>query len=196
MRTDDVRWTDRLALGTAQFGLPYGISNVHGKVAPTEVGRILDVAHAAGVMTLDTAAAYGDAETVLGAELRSRPAFEIVSKCPPGIQADRFIEALEGTLGRLRRPQIKACLAHRFDDFRDPSLRSCMVEARERCLIRQFGASLYHPEEAQWILDEDIAVDLVIEHHRLAFQASLKGMKLVAYMSRTFKFLGCCRLIH
>jgi len=66
-----------------------------------------------------------------------------------------------GTLERLRRPEIKACLAHRFDDYMEPSLRAHMLEARERGLIHQFGVSLYHPEEARRLLDEDITTDLV-----------------------------------
>ena len=55
-----------LAIGTAQFGLDYGVSNVAGRTPSTQVQSILDRARLAGIDTLDTAAAYGDSEQVLG----------------------------------------------------------------------------------------------------------------------------------
>jgi aryl-alcohol dehydrogenase-like predicted oxidoreductase len=57
---------ERVILGTAQFGLSYGISNEGGRVARDEVAGILSLASAEGVAALDTAAAYGDSEAVLG----------------------------------------------------------------------------------------------------------------------------------
>ena len=55
-----------MALGTAQFGLPYGIANRSGQVAAAEVIRILREGRACGVDTLDTAMAYGESESCLG----------------------------------------------------------------------------------------------------------------------------------
>jgi hypothetical protein len=56
----------RLCLGTAQFGLRYGIANTRGQVDASEVANILAVAHANGIDTLDTAIAYGESERTLG----------------------------------------------------------------------------------------------------------------------------------
>ena len=55
-----------IAIGTAQFGLNYGIANKTGKVDGTEVREILSVARKNGADTLDTAIAYGGAEATLG----------------------------------------------------------------------------------------------------------------------------------
>lgn len=54
----------KLALGTVQFGLPYGITNTAGQVAADEVTRILRRARELGLEVLDTAAAYGESERV------------------------------------------------------------------------------------------------------------------------------------
>ena len=51
-----------LALGTAQFGLPYGIANQVGRISRDEATTILDHAWAAGLDTIDTAIAYGESE--------------------------------------------------------------------------------------------------------------------------------------
>ena len=62
----------RLALGTVQLGLDYGISNARGRVPEQEAFAILDRAVANGVRLFDTAAAYGNSEAVLGRWLRSQ----------------------------------------------------------------------------------------------------------------------------
>jgi aryl-alcohol dehydrogenase-like predicted oxidoreductase len=85
----------RLALGTAQFGLPYGVSNTGGQVPDAQVNAILKAAAEAGVDMLDTAAAYGDAESIVAraAAGLGRP-FLIVSKTPPGAGIDTVLAAV------------------------------------------------------------------------------------------------------
>ena len=56
----------KLVLGTAQFGMDYGINNVRGQVTPDEVNEILSAAGNAGVEFIDTAYGYGNSEDVLG----------------------------------------------------------------------------------------------------------------------------------
>ncbi len=72
--------TERLALGTVQFGLEYGVANQDGRVSLDETARILGVAHDAGIDTLDTAIGYGDSEARLG-EI-GVTGWRIVSKLP------------------------------------------------------------------------------------------------------------------
>ncbi|MGY4503293.1 aryl-alcohol dehydrogenase-like predicted oxidoreductase [Bradyrhizobium sp. GM24.11] len=79
----------RLALGTAQFGLSYGVSNTGGQVPDAQVKTILKAAAAAGVDMLDTAAAYGDAESIVArAAAGLGHPFLMVSKTPPGAGID------------------------------------------------------------------------------------------------------------
>ena len=74
----------RLTLGTVQFGIAYGVSNQCGRVPEARVREILLAATRAGVDLLDTAAAYGDAETVISrvSNALGRP-FLVVSKTLP-----------------------------------------------------------------------------------------------------------------
>ena len=46
---------NRLAVGTAQFGLPYGIANQDGQVTRSAAKAMLQLAAAKGIDTLDTA---------------------------------------------------------------------------------------------------------------------------------------------
>ena len=56
----------KLGLGTVQFGLSYGVTNASGQVPEATAARMLGVARRRGVDLLDTAAAYGNSEAVLG----------------------------------------------------------------------------------------------------------------------------------
>ena len=57
--------TEKMVLGTAQFGMDYGIANVSGKPSKKEVFGILDLAWEKGVRHFDTAPGYGS-EALLG----------------------------------------------------------------------------------------------------------------------------------
>lgn len=70
----------RIGLGTAQFGLDYGISNKRGRVDEDEVGRIVRRAVEAGIRVIDTAPVYGEAERVLGEALPADSTIDVVTK--------------------------------------------------------------------------------------------------------------------
>src|SRR3990172_7552207 len=63
---EGTRRMNRLALGTAQFGLPYGIANQGGQVKRSAAKAMLQLAAANGIDILDTAISYGESETYLG----------------------------------------------------------------------------------------------------------------------------------
>src|SRR5690349_17339040 len=72
----------RLALGTAQFGFPYGFNSGDGAITAAEAGRILAVAWDHGLDMLDTATEYGEAENAIGNAKPAHARFRIVSKIP------------------------------------------------------------------------------------------------------------------
>ena len=117
----------RLMLGTVQFGLEYGIANVSGKPSFDRVCDILRAAYEGGVTALDTAAAYGTSEEVVGCALERlglQDAMTVVSKVPQleaanDAEAERLIEqTLLRSLARLRLERLAVCLLHREDDLR------------------------------------------------------------------------------
>ena len=55
----------KLALGSANFGLDYGVANKSGKISESELSKILLFAHEACIEVVDTAQAYGIARPVL-----------------------------------------------------------------------------------------------------------------------------------
>src|SRR6056297_1029414 len=76
----------KLCLGTAQFGLDYGVANKNGKPSLGKSFEMLDFAFESGIRWFDCAQAYGNAEEVLGEYFLSRThlkGFHIISKLLP-----------------------------------------------------------------------------------------------------------------
>jgi len=110
-------------LGTVQFGLNYGIANQVGKPSYESVVRIIEHAAASGVTCLDTAAAYGDSEKVIGCALRELELADkmtVITKMPhladnlESAEADKAVrEAIECSLKNLQLDSIALYLFHK-----------------------------------------------------------------------------------
>ena len=57
---------NKLCIGTAQFGMDYGVNNKVGTVGQNEIAKILDLAYSNGINSLDTAKSYGQSEYKIG----------------------------------------------------------------------------------------------------------------------------------
>lgn len=142
----------KLALGTVQFGLNYGISNEYGQTSKEEVKKILREAEIAGVKTIDTARAYGSSEQVLG--ITGVQDFEIVSKLNPS-ELNTF--SLEGqvvdSLKKLKVEQLYGVLFHNAESaLENPTAVKKLWELKEKGVVRKAGYSLYTPSELDELL--------------------------------------------
>ncbi len=153
---------DRIVLGTVQFGLNYGISNTKGQVPLDEVCRILEFAHNQGVDTLDTAAAYGESEEVLGRALKETGLnFRIISKLPPVKATTEVRSIVEASLKKLGVSKLQGYMLHNFSIYKDhPDVLEQLYLLEEEGLISNIGFSFYHPSEAQELLEKKISFKL------------------------------------
>jgi len=153
----------KLGLGTAQFGMPYGVTNAAGRVAPEQAAAILRNAADGGVDLVDTAAAYGESEAVLGAILWPRHPFRIVSKLPPlallpphGTPAERMEGAVEGSLRRLRQDTLYGLLLHRAADLCEasgPAVLATLNALKRTGRVAKIGVSVYGAAEIDAVLE-------------------------------------------
>ena len=58
--------SEKMVLGTAQFGMNYGIANRTGIVKKEEIEKILSFLDSEKMFLIDTAPSYGRSEEVLG----------------------------------------------------------------------------------------------------------------------------------
>lgn len=151
----------QLALGTAQFGLDYGITNARGRVAADEARRMLQCAWAGGLRLLDTAPAYGNSEEVLG-DACSQP-WRIVTKTLPlrTSQLDaaalaRVDCAFRGSLAQLRASSVDTLLVHHADDLLVPggeALYRWLRGEQEAGRAARIGASVYDGAQVRALLE-------------------------------------------
>ena len=152
----------KLGLGTAQFGLSYGISNQRGRVPADEVTSILGLAAKHGIEVIDTAAAYGDSETVLGATLANEAPFRIVTKtsaskhAASAVAGQQLEENLRDSLRRLRQPGIYGYLLHDprqlFAAGADERVAG-LQQLKQKGLVEKIGVSVYTAAEIDRVLE-------------------------------------------
>ena len=151
---------NRLALGTAQFGLPYGIANQAGQVDRLEVKRILQFGKDNGIDTLDTAIIYGDSEKFLGGI--GTQGFNLVTKLPAVptgcLDLSEWVKSqVSASLSRLGVKSIYGLLIHQSKQLLGPYGAALYDELRllkENGKVQKIGVSIYSPIELQVLLDK------------------------------------------
>jgi aryl-alcohol dehydrogenase-like predicted oxidoreductase len=149
----------RLGLGTVQFGADYGISNTFGRSSVQEVASVLAYADRVGIDVLDTAAAYGDSEAVLGELLWPGHRFRVVTKISAldplldSFQRARSVrESLRASLDRLHLASVYGVLLHRATDAAGPDgvrLAAALQELKQEGFTRKVGISVYGANELE-----------------------------------------------
>lgn len=160
----------KIALGTVQFGVNYGISNKAGKTSQAEVGAILAAARSNGVSVIDTASLYGDSEAVLGQSLPADSGFKIVTKTPQfakqtldGADAQQLEDTLRSSLAKLGTDSVYGLLIHRADDLLLPGgdlLVERLLRLKQTGLVSKVGVSVYSGRQIDLVL-ERFPMDLI-----------------------------------
>jgi len=152
----------RVVLGTAQFGLKYGIANTSGRPRQQEVDALVHTAIANGVQYIDTARAYGESEQVLGKALSggwdSRAT--IVTKLSPldDCPADAGPDVVQAFVERsvfqscraLDKPCLDVLMLHRAEHLTawGGSVWEALSDLKHQKVISRLGVSVQSPEEA------------------------------------------------
>lgn len=148
----------KLALGTVQFGLPYGVANQSGQVTRLAAKGMLDLAAASGIDTLDTAIAYGESEACLG-EVGTR-GLKVITKFPalPAGCDDvgGWVQnQVADSLTRLGVSGVYGLLLHRPEQLLDANgqaIYKALQDVKEAGLARKIGVSIYAPSELEALI--------------------------------------------
>lgn len=161
--------SEKLALGTAQFGMTYGIANQCGQVPLDEIRAILKLAYSSGIKTLDTAISYGESEARLGQV--GVEGWQIITKFPPlgqqpleGLTIYKWVKnSCLSSCDRLGVRQLYGLLLHRSQDLLEPegdALYDALRAVQSAGWVQKIGVSIYAPEELEQIYHR-FPVDLV-----------------------------------
>tara|TARA_B100001250_G_scaffold414087_1_gene450612 strand:- start:1072 stop:1938 length:867 start_codon:yes stop_codon:yes gene_type:complete len=148
-----------LIIGTAQFGLDYGIANQDGLISLEEGKKILDYSIQSGIDAVDTAVLYGKSETNLG--IIGVEKLKVITKIPKIPNSDIDIlewveETVQGSLERLNINEIYAVLLHKPDDLLGPSgkeIYSGLLGLKNSGIVSKIGISSYSIDEIRKVLD-------------------------------------------
>lgn len=158
----------KLALGTVQFGIDYGISNKKGKVPFEEIGEILDYVKEIGMYTLDTAHLYGTSEETLGKF--NLEDFDVVTKTTKIDYSldkqqnfDNFKESFYSSQKKLGYIELHGLMFHEANDLLSPwglALWDLLQDFKEKEYVRKIGVSAYSPKQLEEIINL-VDIDIV-----------------------------------
>ena len=168
MRSRDPR---RLTLGSAQWGMPYGIANRTGAPDSKGLEAILSRARQAGIYAIDTARAYGESEHRIGRAISKDEGWRVITKLDPDVHPAggdltetlaRVAQSLEASRRALETDVLPVLLLHRFAHRHacGGRLWRSLLAERDAGRIGALGASAGTPEEA-WAALEDPDIEVI-----------------------------------
>jgi len=181
--------TTKIGLGSAQWGMNYGIANTTGKALPQEIEKILGVARDSCISVIDTAPLYGDAERQLGKHDLS--SFSIITKTPhfpcdsiSKSSVDILRSTFLNSLRLLGQEKVYCLLVHNADDLLKPNSRDLINELQQlknEGLVKKIGISIYTAEQlhriTSFFVPDIVQLPLNVFDQRLIHDGSLITLK-------------------
>jgi aryl-alcohol dehydrogenase-like predicted oxidoreductase len=156
--------SDQLCIGTAQFGMPYGIANNSGQPDMNDILPILELAHKNNIRIYDTAQSYGESESVLGKAfslLGINAEVNCITKIQPGLlNPSEIIENVDRSIKKLKVDQLYGLLAHRIIDANNDMIQNTVASLKDQGIVKYWGVSVYEPKDALLQL-ENTAIDII-----------------------------------
>lgn len=157
-----------IALGTAQLGFDYGISNTKGQTKKSEAKQILTLAQQYNINTIDTASGYGKSENVIGEFSQSNLFnYQIVTKLSLQACLQSSVQnVLTSSLARLQTKSVYGVMIHDSDKLLACSAKEILDIVRQfkqlkhKGLCKRIGVSVYSPEQLKQVLTL-IDIDIV-----------------------------------
>jgi len=161
----------KLALGTVELGMDYGIPTpgYFGRPTETDAIRLVHTALDQGINLIDTARAYGESEQILGKALCDRRggvvlATKVIAHQPDGILPtgrilhQQMMSSLETSLRMLQTDVVDIWMIHNVDGVilkQHEEIREVFERCQQAGKIRWTGGSFYGVDEAQASLKLD-----------------------------------------
>jgi aryl-alcohol dehydrogenase-like predicted oxidoreductase len=151
---------NKLAIGTAQFGLDYGISNKEGKTSGNEIKKILNYAWGKGIRVLDTARVYGNSEQSIATNTNLQ--FKIISKFPAISSHGILNQILNESLIALNVSNLYGYIAHDANNLiENEYIWNELLVLKEKRIVEKIGYSVYSPDQMQSLLDIGMKPDII-----------------------------------
>ena len=164
--------TKPMALGGVQFGLDYGITNANGKASEIESIGIIRHAITEGIEYIDTAAAYGDSEKIIGTALNDgwSNRVKIITKLFPFDEKELSQKNDISLSLMVRNSFLQSCInlkvnhintlmLHRAQQLKNTYICNELNKLKEEGLINHIGVSVQSPLELEFVLhNKDVSI--------------------------------------
>ena len=143
----------KIVLGTAQFGMPYGVANSNGKLSQIQIREILLKAKSNGISSLDTAIGYGNSESNIGKS--GIKGLDIITKLSSPLGSNINIKSwvqnqIQNSLSRLNIDYLSGVLLHDVKQLRATEGKEtwlALQNLKKYGLIKKIGFSIYDTSE-------------------------------------------------
>ena len=140
------RWIEKIELGSAQFGLDYGVNNGK-KVNQDQAYSIHELLYENGAFLIDTAPSYGNSETVVSSIVKEKS--KIITKLLPLSQCnpEEIIQGIEVSKA-LFGQHLTGLMIHNASDIFDDRFSEVISYLSDiKHLNIKIGVSVYDPQE-------------------------------------------------
>ena len=150
----------KIAIGTANFGMQYGVANSRGQLSKKSVAEILGLAKSLGVTCLDTANAYGESQNALGEfGVRDWRVLSKISSIPRDCEDVRsFVRAeIDLILTSLNLSEFYTVLVHNPKDLMgnvSEIVYEELQKAKSQGQVEKIGVSIYDPSDLESITSQ------------------------------------------
>lgn len=144
--------TSKLALGSANFGLDYGVKNDSGIITDSELADILSFAQEACIEMIDTAQAYGDSETRIGSlcdDTQFKCITKIGAEVANGSRDYNVTSRVKQSCRRLNQSRLYAVMLHRPEVLlgnQGGKVWKALQNLKAQGIISKVGVSIYSPK--------------------------------------------------
>jgi aryl-alcohol dehydrogenase-like predicted oxidoreductase len=158
---------DKIIIGTAQFGLDYGIANSKGKMKINEIKKIIKYARTNNIKNIDTAHAYGDSEQRLGnVGIKN---FNVIVKLPvtnPTQPYNQWVKkSIHSSFKKLKINKADTVLVHNAKFLLNPKMGKKIYEElkkfKNKNIIKNIGVSIYSISDLKNIIKK-FPMDVVL----------------------------------
>ena len=158
---------DKIIIGTAQFGLDYGIANSKGKMKTNEIKKIIKYARTNYIKNIDTAHAYGDSEQRLGnVGIKN---FNVIVKLPatnPTQPYDQWVKkSIHSSFKKLKINKADTVLVHNAKFLLNTKMGKKIYEElkkfKNKNIIKNIGVSIYSINDLKNIIKK-FPMDVVL----------------------------------
>ena len=179
---------DKIIIGTAQFGLDYGIANSLGKMKTGEIKKIIKYAKTNNIKNIDTAHAYGDSEKRLGnVGIKN---FNVVIKLPasnPTYPYGKWVKkSINSSFKKLKIKKADTVLVHNAKFLLDPKMGKKIYEELKRFknknIINNIGVSIYSISDLKNIIKK-FSMDVVLVSLNI-FDQRILNKKIINILKR------------